>query len=124
MIRLSKPQVLFLHQELVRETGGIDGLREEELLDSALAAPFQSFGDQPLFPSIYQKAARLGYGLVKNHPFLDGNKRTGAHVMLVFLALNGIELEYTQQELVDIILAAAAGTKGLDDLHQWILDHS
>lgn len=124
MICLSKPQVLFLHQELVRETGGIDGLREEELLDSALAAPFQSFGDQPLFPSIYQKAARLGYGLVKNHPFLDGNKRTGAHVMLVFLALNGIELEYTQQELVDIILAAAAGTKGLDDLHQWILDHS
>lgn len=124
MIRLSKRQVLFLHQELVRETGGIDGLREEELLDSALAAPFQSFGDQPLFPSIYQKAARLGYGLVKNHPFLDGNKRTGAHVMLVFLALNGIELEYTQQELVDIILAAAAGTKGLDDLHQWILDHS
>lgn len=124
MIRLSKRQVLFLHQELVRKTGGIDGLREEELLDSALAAPFQSFGDQPLFPSIYQKAARLGYGLVKNHPFLDGNKRTGAHVMLVFLALNGIELEYTQQELVDIILAAAAGTKGLDDLHQWILDHS
>jgi len=124
MICLSKPQVLFLHQELVRETGGIDGLREEELLDSALAAPFQSFGDQPLFPSIYQKAARLGYGLVKNYPFLDGNKRTGAHVMLVFLALNGIELEYTQQELVDIILAAAAGTKGLDDLHQWILDHS
>lgn len=124
MIRLSKRQVLFLHQELVRETGGIDGLREEGLLDSALAAPFQSFGDQPLFPSIYQKAARLGYGLVKNHPFLDGNKRTGAHVMLVFLALNGIELEYTQQELVDIILAAAAGTKGLDDLHQWILDHS
>lgn len=124
MIRLSKRQILFLHQELVRETGGIDGLREEGLLDSALAAPFQSFGDQPLFPSIYQKAARLGYGLVKNHPFLDGNKRTGAHVMLVFLALNGIELEYTQQELVDIILAAAAGTKGLDDLHQWILDHS
>lgn len=124
MIRLSKRQVLLLHQALVQETGGLDGLRDEALLDSALAAPFQSFGDQPLFPSIPQKAARLGYGLVKNHPFLDGNKRTGAHVMLVFLALNGMELEYTQQELVDIILAVAAGTKDLDDLHQWILDHS
>lgn len=124
MIRLSKRQVLLLHQELVRETGGLDGLREDALLDSALAAPFQSFGDQSLFPSVEQKAARLGYGLVKNHPFLDGNKRTGAHVMLVFLALNGVELEYTQQELVDIILTVAAGTNDLDDLHQWILDHS
>ena len=81
----------------VAETGGSPGLRDEGLLDSALNAPFQSFGDTSAYPSLQQKAARLCYGLVKNNPFVDGNKRIGAHAMLVFLAVNGVELSYTQQ---------------------------
>ena len=90
MIRLSKPQILLLHEQLIAETGGSSGLRDEGMLDSALNAPFQTFGEEDVYPSLQQKAARLCFGLVKNHPFVDGNKRIGAHVMLVFLALNGV----------------------------------
>lgn len=120
---LNKRQILMLHQHLVEETGGSPGLRDEGLLDSALNAPFQVFGDTSAYPSLQQKAARLCYGLVKNHPFIDGNKRIGAHAMLVFLAVNGLELSYTQQELSDIILQVAAGEKGYDDLLVWLLAH-
>ena len=122
MIVLSKEQVIALHAQLIAETGGVGGLRDEGLLDSALNAPFQSFGNVEPFPSIQQKAARLGYGLIMNHPFVDGNKRIGAHVMLVFLALNGIELDYTQDELADVILSVASGETGFDDLLKWIIE--
>ena len=110
---LSKHQILMLHQHLIDETGGSPGLRDEGLLDSALNAPFQIFGDTSAYPSLQQKAVRLCYGLVKNHPFIDGNKRIGAHAMLVFLSVNGLELCYTQQELSDIILQVAAGEKAM-----------
>lgn len=120
---LSKRQVLLLHQHLCDETGGISGLRDEGLLDSALHAPFQEFGGASAYPSLQQKAARLGYGLIKNHPFLDGNKRIGAHAMLVFLSVNGRELSYTQQELADIILQVASGQKSCEGLLAWLLAH-
>ena len=123
MIRLSKPQILRLHEQLVVATGGSDGLRDEGMLDSALSAPFQTFGGEDVYPSLQQKAARICFGLIKNHPFVDGNKRIGAHAMLVFLALNGIELQYTQTELSDIILQLAAGTIQSSDLLNWILTH-
>lgn len=123
MIRISKEQVLILHSHLFFETGGTDGVRDEGLLESAIAAPFQSFGGAEVFPSIQQKAARLGYGLIKNHAFVDGNKRIGVHCMLVFLALNIIELEYTQDELSDMVLKVAAGEWVLEDLLHWITDH-
>ena len=100
MKRLSKRQILLLHEQLLSQTGGLPGLREEGLLDSALNAPFQSFGEVEAYPSLPQKAARLCYGLVKNHPFLDGNKRIGAHAMLIFLAVNGSEPVYTQEDFV------------------------
>ena len=123
MKRLSKRQVLLLHEQLLSQSGGLQGVRDEGLLESALDAPFQAFGDTDAYPSLQQKAARLGYGLIKNHPFLDGNKRIGTHVMLVFLALNGVELSYSQKELSDIILAVAAGEKKYEDLLGWLLKH-
>ena len=123
MIILSKSQLLLLHSQLIAETGGIDGLRDEGMLESALYAPFQSFAGEEVCPSLQQKAARLCFGLVKNHPFIDGNKRIGTHAMLVFLALNGIELEYTQDELSGMILSLAAGNSTQDDLLQWIIRH-
>lgn len=123
MIVLSKKQVLALHSQLIAETGGTDGIRDESLLDSALNAPFQSFDGVDAFPSIVPKAARLGYGLIKNHAIVDGNKRIGAHVMLVFLALNKIELEYTQTELSDTILKVAADEYGFEDLLKWVIEH-
>ena len=75
MIILSKEQIVSLHKELIEETGGIHGLKDEGMLESALAAPFQTFDGEELYPSIYQKAARLGFGLASNHAFIDGNKR-------------------------------------------------
>ncbi len=123
MILISKAQILALHSQLISETGGADGLRDEPLLDSALNVPFQSFGDVEVFPSIHQKAARLGYGIIKNHPFVDGNKRIGTHVMLVFLALNKIELEYSQDDLAETILKVASSEYSFEDLLKWIIDH-
>lgn len=92
-------------------------------MDSALENPFQSFGGEELYPTLQAKAARLGYGLIKNHCMIDGNKRIGTHAMLVFLAINGIELDYTQKELYETILAIADGSFEYEDLLKWILEH-
>lgn len=123
MKKLSKEQILMLHTQLIQQTGGSDGVRDYNLLDSALETPFQSFGGDELYPTIQAKAARLGYGLIKNHCMIDGNKRIGTHAMLVFLALNGIELKYTQKELYETILDVAAGNMEYEGLLQWVLDH-
>ena len=95
MIRLSKEQVILLHKRLIETTGGSDGIRDVGILDSALSNPFQSFENEELYPSVQAKAAQLCFGIVKNHPMIDENKRLGAHVMLVFLELNGYGLSYT-----------------------------
>lgn len=84
---------------------------------------FKVFQKKELFPTIEEKAARLCYGLVKNHAFIDGNKRIGAHSMLIFLMINNYELEYTQEELYTIILDVASGNKDYKDIQQWILAH-
>ena len=123
MKKLSKEQILMLHTQLIQQTGGSDGVGDYNLLDSALETPFQSFGGDELYSTIQAKAARLGYGLIKNHCMIDGNKRIGTHAMLVFLALNGIELRYTQKELYETILDVAAGNIEYEDLLQWVLDH-
>lgn len=123
MKKLSKEQILMLHTQLIQQTGGSDGVRDYNLLDSALETPFQSFGGDELYPTIQAKAARLGYGLIKNHCMIDGNKRIGTHAMLVFLALNGIELKYTQKELYETILNVASGGVDYNGLLQWVLNH-
>ena len=123
MKRLSKEQILMLHSQLIEVSGGSDGVRDYNLLDSALESPFQSFGGTDLYPTIQAKGARLGYGLIKNHCMVDGNKRIGTHAMLVFLALNGIELKYTQKELYETILKVADGSMEYEDLLQWVLEH-
>ncbi len=123
MKKLTKEQIISLHHELIKETGGTDSIRDEGLLDSALNAPFQSFDGIDSFPSIQQKAARLGFGLIKNHAFVDGNKRIGTHVMLVFLALNGIELKYTQEELISMILSVTSNNCSFENMVKWIVNH-
>ncbi len=123
MIRLTKEQVLMLHSQLIETTGGSYGVRDEGLLDSALESPFQSFSGEEFYLSIQAKAARLCYGLVKNHAMIDGNKRLGTHVMLVFLVVNGYELNYMQKELSDLILDVADGKQGYGDILKWILKH-
>ena len=123
MRRLTKTQILAMHGELVARTGGSSGVRDEFLLDSALEQPFQTFDGKDLYPTVQAKAARLAFGLAKNHALIDGNKRIAAHSMLVFLAVNGIQLDYTQKELAETFLGVADSSIGEEELLQWILRH-
>ncbi len=123
MIWLSKDQVLYLHSELIKATGGLDGLRDDNLLQSALLSPMQTYNSVELFPSLIDKAVRLACGLTQNHPFIDGNKRIGAHAMLVTLKLNGISLSYTQQELSSVFLELASGEIAYEELKVWVHSH-
>jgi death-on-curing protein len=116
-------QVKSIHADMIVLTGGATGLRDAGMLESALAVPFQTFDGVPLYPSIQQKAARMCHSLIQNHPFVDGNKRTGIHIMLIFLASNGIELAYSQQELITFGLGVAGGNVSYEAILQWIVSH-
>lgn len=120
---LTKRQILLLHSALIRQSGGSDGIRDEGLLDSAVSTPFQTFADHELYPSLLEKAARLGFGLICNHPFIDGNKRIGTHAMLVFLDINQITLSYEDDDLIETILRVASGTLDYNGLLGWLQEH-
>lgn len=124
MIQLTKAQIVSMHSSLVLATGGSDGIRDERMLDSAINALFQTFNGFDLYPTLLQKAARLGFSIVSNHPFVDGNKRIGVHAMLVFLLLNGVEIKCTQDELVGTGLSLANGTMECDELFEWLTQHN
>lgn len=123
MIEFSAEKVLLLHQLLTQETGGDPELRDIGLLDSALKQAFQSFGGQELYPTKEEKGARLGYSLISNHAFVDGNKRIGMYVMLTFLEVNGIRLNPTNEEVARAGWAVASGEMDYDALVQWVKDH-
>ena len=124
MIKLTKEQVVSIHSSLIKASGGTDGVRDDGLLESALESPFQTFDGHDLYPSIIQKAARIGYSLVSNHPFIDGNKRIGIHIMLVFLAINGIDISCTQEDLIKIGLSLADDTMTFEELSVWLSYHN
>jgi death-on-curing protein len=107
----------------VEQTGGEDGVRDFGLLDSALEAAYATFDGKDLFPSKEEKAARLCVGLVSNHAFVDGNKRIGMYVMLTFLEVNGIPIEATNDEVVEVGLSLAQGTMKYEELLEWIKQH-
>ena len=123
MIFFDYEQVIKLHSTLISKTGGIDGVRDDNLLDSALKTPFQTFGGKDLYPEILDKASQLCYSLIENHPFTDGNKRIGVHLTLLFLKRNNIELTYSQKELIEFGLSVAAGNMNKDDIKQWLINH-
>jgi len=123
MIKFSKEKVLLLHQILAEATGGSVGVRDEALLESALESAFAGFGDREFYPTKEEKGARLGFTLISNHAFVDGNKRIGVYVMLSFLEMNGIRIKCTDDEIVTIGLSVADGSMSYEDLLQWVLDH-
>ncbi len=123
MIKFSKEKILLLHKNLAETTGGSAGVRDEALLDSALESAFAGFGDREFYPTKEEKGTRLGYALISNHAFVDGNKRIGLYVMLSFLEMNGVPVQCTDDELVKIGLSVAEGSMGYDELLQWVLDH-
>ncbi|MCR5336831.1 MAG: type II toxin-antitoxin system death-on-curing family toxin [Synergistes sp.] len=123
MIRFSKEKVLLLHKLLAEATGGGVGVRDEALLDSALEAAYAGFGDREFYPTKEEKGARLGYALISNHAFVDGNKRIGVYVMLSFLEMNGIRIKCSDDELVHVGLSVADGSMEYEELLRWVLDH-
>ena len=105
------------------DPGGSIGVRDEGLLESALEAAFSTFGGQELYPTKEEKVARIGFNLISNHAFVDGNKRIGMHVMLTFLLVNGIRLNCTNEDVVEAGLGVASGAMGYEELLQWIRIH-
>lgn len=123
MIRLTIEKIMQLHTLLINETGGADSVREMGLLESALASPFATFGGEELYPTLMDKAARLGFALVSNHPFVDGNKRIGVFAMLIFLQVNGVCIDATNDDVSRLGLGVASGEMKYDALLDWVHTH-
>ena len=123
MKKLDTAQVLYLHNLMRSATGGLPGIRDLAGLESAIYHAYASFEGKDLYPSIEEKGARQAYGIIRNHPFIDGNKRTGLFVMLVFLELNRIELDFKQSELVYLGAGIADGSINPKQIIEWVLKH-
>ena len=124
MIRFSKEKVLLLHQLMAEATGGNVGVRDNDLLESALESCFATFDGADLYPTKEEKGARLGYALISNHAFVDGNKRIGVYIMLTFLEMNGIHIDATNEDIIHIGLSIADGSMRYDDLLVWVRQHT
>ncbi|MDY4077887.1 MAG: type II toxin-antitoxin system death-on-curing family toxin [Clostridium sp.] len=123
MVKLSKEQIILLHSMAINKTGGLDGIRDEGLLESAINSPFQSFGGVELFPQTESKAAHLAFNIINNHPFLDGNKRIGILVMMVFLEVNNIKLQCSDEDIIDLGLGIAENRYNSEHIEEWIYNH-
>lgn len=123
MIRLTEQQASSVHEMMIKATGGSGGVRDIDLLQSALNAPFQAFEGKKVYPSLLSKAAAMCRSVISNHPFVDGNRRTGIHVMLIFLEVNGVQPNYMQQELIDLGLGIAAEKLDVITIFNWLSEH-
>ena len=123
MIKLDIGNALYLHNIMCKATRGTSKIRDIGALESALYHAYASFEGKDLYPTIEEKSARQAYGIIRNHPFLDGNKRTGLFVMLVFLELNGIKLNFSQSELVELGMKIAEGRVDSQYIKKWITKH-
>lgn len=120
MIKIDKDKVLFLHQLLAEETGGSVGIRDVGLLESALNNAYAIFAGEELYKTKEEKAASLGFSLISNYAFIDGNKRIGVYVMLTFLEAEGIKMNCTNSDVVKLGLAVASGEMKYDEILAWI----
>ena len=120
MIKFSQEKVLLLHQLITQETGGDPGLRDFGLLDSALEGAYATFDGADLYPTKEEKAARLGYALISNHAFVDGNKRIGMYIMLTFLEVNGLRARPSNEDVIRVGLGVASGEIQYEELLVWV----
>ena len=121
---LSAEQILFIHARLIEETGGSHGVRDLNMLLSAIGRPQASFDNQALYPDLFSKAAALLESLIRNHPFVDGNKRTGATAAGLFLHRNGYRLTASNADLVAVTMSIAQSQSNLAELAAWLRDNS
>ncbi len=120
MIKISKEKVLLLHQMIAAETGGSVGIRDMGLLESALGNAYATFGGTELYKTKEEKAASLGFSLISNHAFVDGNKRIGVYIMLTFLEAEGIRMNCSNSDVVKLGLSVADGSMKYNDVLNWI----
>lgn len=123
MTKINSEKIKLLHQLMAEATGGSVGVRDEGLLDSAVEGAFATFDGVELYPSKEEKAAKLGYSLISNHAFVDGNKRIGVYVMISFLELNGIHVDSCDEDVIALGLGVADGSMGQNDVLKWINGH-
>jgi death on curing protein len=117
---LTLVEVLELHRRVIEQSGGAFGIRDLGLLESAIVQPRMTFGGKDLYPSLPEKAAALGFSIIMNHPFVDGNKRTGHAAMETFLVLNGMEIDASVDEQEYVVLAITSGELGREALVEWL----
>lgn len=120
-------QILKMHKDIIDRTSSNSkeyAIRDIGLLQSALSTIFHSFQSKFLYPTIQEKVARLCYGIIKNHPFIDGNKRMGLHLMLITLVINNVHLNYTDDEMVELIMDVVTNKTSLEELTYWIFERS
>jgi death on curing protein len=117
---LTLKEAIELHHRIIEQSGGMAGIRDLGMLESALAQPLMTFGGEELYPTLMDKAAAVGFSLINNHPIVDGNKRIGPAVMETFLVLNGYEISATVDEQERLILQIASGAAGRDELSDWL----
>ncbi len=120
---LSVAQIVALHESIITETGGSHGTRDMGAVESAVAQPQAAFGGQELYPTLAEKAAALSFSLVKNHAFVDGNKRIGIGATILFLRANGFDLTGDIDEQERAVLALAAGETSREDWTDWVTKH-
>jgi death-on-curing protein len=123
MRSLTIAEILETYQRIMQQSGGLVAIRDFGALESAIAQPYMTFGGNELYPSLAEKAATLGFSLIQNHPFADGNKRTGHAAMAMFLAINGYIINASIDEQVDIILSVASGKLGREGFTEWLVNH-
>lgn len=123
MIKFRREKVLLLHQLITEETGGDPNIRDSALLESALESAFATFDGKELYPSKEEKGAKLGFSLISNHAFVDGNKRIGMYVLLTFLEINGTPIDPSSEEVARVGFAVAAGKMNYEELLSWILEN-
>ncbi|AEF81085.1 type II toxin-antitoxin system death-on-curing family toxin [Leadbettera azotonutricia] len=124
MKRILGQQIIEIHRRLINQTGGMEGVRDSNMLDSAVMSPFQTFGGADLYPNLHAKAAQMGYQLINNHPFFDGNKRTGIHIMFLFLLINDEKIIATNKEKIELGLSIAEGKINPQEIILWLDAHA
>ena len=123
MRSLTIAEVLETYQRIMQQSGGLIGILDFGALESALAQPYMTFSGNELYPSLAEKAAALGFSLIQNHPFADGNKRTGHAAMAMFLAINGYKINASIDEQTEIILSVASGKLNREGFTDWLANH-
>ena len=123
MIRFTKERILLLHKYITEETGTPSDLRDPGLLESALESAFHTFDGIELYPTKEKKAARIACSLIRNHPFTDGNKRIGMYFLITFLDVNGIALNCTDEDIIELGLSVASGKDDYEAVLDWVNKH-